>query len=125
MGTMSRLTILAALALAFAWTAPGPAGAVETEKVYKFYCAQCHGLEGKGDGPNVTKDLPVSPRNFSNAKEMEKLSDADLKNVIMDGGPALSKSPVMPPWSKTLSEEEVDALIVHLRVICACKGKEG
>ena len=47
------------------------------EQVYKFYCAQCHGLTGKGDGPNVTKDFPVSPRNFANAKEMDKLSDAD------------------------------------------------
>ena len=122
---MSRLTILAGLALVLASAAPGPAAAVEVEKVFKFYCAQCHGLGGKGDGPNVTKDLPVSPRNFTNAKEMEKLSDADMKNVIMDGGPALSKSSMMPPWSKTLSEEEVDALIQHLRQLCACKGKEG
>ena len=122
---MSRLTVLAALALAFAWMAPGPAAAVETEKLFKFYCAQCHGLEGKGDGPNVTKDLPVTPRNFTNAKEMEKLSDADMKNVILDGGPALSKSPIMPPWSETLSEAEVDALILYLRGICACKGQEG
>ena len=81
-----------------------PAAADETEKVFGFYCAQCHGLEGKGDGPNVTKDFPVSPRNFTNAEEMNKLSDADLKNVILDGGPAASKSPMMPPWGKTLSE---------------------
>jgi hypothetical protein len=45
--------------------------------------------------------------------------------VIMDGGPALSKSAIMPPWSETLSEEEVDALIGHLRKLCACTGKEG
>jgi len=121
---MTRKMIVAALGLTFALTASAGAWAVETEKVFKFYCAQCHGLEGKGDGPNVTKDLPVTPRNFTSAKEMEKLSDADLKNVIMDGGPALSKSPMMPPWSKTLSEEQVDALIVHLRQLCACTGKE-
>ena len=121
---MTRLTIVAAFALVFASAASSPASAAETEKVFKFYCAQCHGLEGKGDGPNVTKDLQVSPRNFTNAKEMEKLSDADIKNVIMDGGPALSKSAIMPPWSETLSEEEVDALIGHLRKLCACTGKE-
>ena len=122
---MTRLTIVAALALVVAAAAGAPASAVETEKVFKFYCAQCHGLEGKGDGPNATEDLKVSPRNFTNAKEMEKLSDADLKNVILDGGPALSKSPIMPPWSETLSEEEVDALVGHLRKLCACTGKEG
>ena len=124
---MIRFSTYATAALALAVLAAGPARAaeVEVEKVFRFYCAQCHGLEGKGDGPNVTKDFPVSPRNFTNAKEMDKLSDADIKNVILDGGPAASKSPMMPPWSKTLTEAEVDALVQHLRKLCACKGKEG
>lgn len=122
---MLKSMLYAAAALSLAAMAAGPAKAVEVEKVFKFYCAQCHGLGGKGDGPNVTKDFPVSPRNFTNAQEMNKLSDADIKNVILDGGPAASKSPMMPPWSKTLSEAEVDALIQHLRKLCACKGKEG
>ena len=99
--------------------------AAEDEQVFKFYCAQCHGLDGDGKGPNVTKDFPVSPRNFTSAAEMNKLSDADIRNVILDGGPSLSKSPMMPPWSKTLSEEDVDALIQHLRKLCQCEGKKG
>jgi cytochrome c oxidase cbb3-type subunit 3 len=99
--------------------------AAEVEQVFKFYCAQCHGLEGDGKGPNVTKDFPVSPRNFTSAAEMNKLSDADVRNVILDGGPALSKSPMMPPWSKTLSAEDVDALIKYLRKLCQCEGKKG
>ena len=109
----------------FAFLASHPASASEAEKVFKFYCAQCHGLTGKGDGPNVTEDFPVSPRNFTNAKEMDKLTDADLKNVILDGGPSVSKSPMMPPWGKTLSGEQVDGLIEHLRAFCKCKGKQG
>ncbi len=122
---MKKLLIIAAVtALASQFTAASTEAA-DSEKVFKFYCAQCHGLTGKGDGPNVTKDFPVSPRNFTNAKEMDKLSDADLKNVIMDGGPSVSKSPMMPPWGKTLTEAEVDGLIKHLRGICKCKGKQG
>jgi cytochrome c oxidase cbb3-type subunit 3 len=103
-------------------TAGARADAGET---FKFYCAQCHGASGKGDGPNVTKNFPVSPRDFTNAKEMNKLSDADIKNVIMDGGPSASKSPMMPPWGKTISESDVDGLVKHLRTICKCKGKQG
>ena len=122
---MIRFPTYAAAALTLVALAATPAQAVEAEKVFKFYCAQCHGLGGKGDGPNVTKDFPVSPRNFTNATEMNKLTDADIKNVILDGGPAASKSPMMPPWSKTLTEVEVDALVQHLRELCACKGKEG
>jgi len=123
--SIRKMWAVAALAaLGFQFAAP-PATAADTETVFKFYCAQCHGLTGKGDGPNVTKDFPVSPRNFTNAKEMDKLSDADLKNVIMDGGPSVSKSPMMPPWGKTLSVEQVDGLVKHLRGICQCKGKQG
>jgi mono/diheme cytochrome c family protein len=119
----SRLLAPALLILLLLGAAP--ASAADTEQVFRFYCAQCHGLGGKGDGPNVTKDFPVSPRNFTDAAEMDKLSDADVKNVILDGGPSVSKSPMMPPWGKTLSEEDVDALIAHLRKLCNCKGKEG
>ena len=114
--------IVASVAIGFALG--GGSASADVEQVFQFYCAQCHGLTGKGDGPNVTKDFPVSPRNFTNAKEMEKLSDADIKNVILDGGPAMSKSPMMPPWSKTLAAEQVDELIKHLRVLCDCQGKK-
>jgi cytochrome c oxidase cbb3-type subunit III len=122
---MNKLIATAAMAAFAAHSAMAPAAAQEAEEVFSFYCAQCHGLTGKGDGPNVTEDFPVSPRNFTNAVEMDKLSNADLKNVIMDGGPAVSKSPMMPPWSKTLSEEQIDGLIQHLRKLCDCEGKQG
>ncbi len=122
---MSRIKIVSMCLLTFGLAAGGPAQAVDVDKVFDFYCAQCHGLDGMGKGPNVTKDFATSPRNFSDAKEMSKLSDADLKNVILDGGPSVSKSALMPPWSKTLSGEEVDALVKKLRAICKCEGKKG
>ena len=117
--------ILAAALFVFGVQVGAPAVAADGEQLFGFYCAQCHGLTGKGDGPNVSSDFPVSPRNFTKADEMSKLSDADIKNVVLDGGPSASKSPMMPPWSKTLSEEEVDALVGHLRKLCACTGKQG
>lgn len=121
--TMSNM--IRTMTLAAAVMLSGAALAADGEQTFKFYCAQCHGLTGKGDGPNVTKDFPVSPRNFTNAEEMNKLTDADLKNVILDGGPSMSKSPMMPPWGKTLTVEQVDELIKHLRKLCNCKGKQG
>ena len=99
--------ILIAIAFAAAvLVGTGDAGAAETEKVFKFYCAQCHGVGGKGDGPNVTEDFKVSPRNFTNAKEMDKLSDADLKNVILDGGPSVATPPDEPEEEKKQEEPE-------------------
>ena len=125
MKKLIKISLLAAV-FGLVWIANiETAKAAGAEETFKFYCAQCHGLTGKGDGPNVTKDFPVSPRNFTEAKEMDKLTDADLKNVILDGGPSVSKSPMMPPWSKTLTVEQVDGLVKHLRGICKCKGKQG
>ena len=125
MKKMIKITLLAAVfglvGLMNTETAKA-AGAAET---FKFYCAQCHGLEGKGKGPNVTKDFPVTPRDFSNAKEMSKLSDDYIRGIVMDGGPSQRKSPLMPPWGKTISEADVNGLIKHLRGICKCKGKAG
>lgn len=119
---MIRRMLISAL-LGLGVVAGAPAGAADVKEVYKFYCAQCHGLTGKGDGPNVTKDFGTDPRNFTSAKEMEKLSDADIKNVVLDGGPSASKSELMPPWGKTLAAADVDALVKYLRELCKCQGK--
>ena len=117
------MAILSTALIVFGLLGANPVQAAETEQLFKFYCAQCHGLEGKGDGPNIDKEFPVDPRNFTESEEMEKLSDADIKNVILDGGPSMSKSPMMPPWGKTLTEEDVDGLVKYLRKLCNCTGK--
>ncbi len=121
---MFRFSFIVLALAAIALPSVEKAEAASGKQVYDFYCAQCHGMTGTGDGPNVTKDMPVTPRNFTNAAEMNKLSDKDLRNVIMDGGPALSKSAIMPPWSKTLTEGEVGGLVKYIRKLCKCKGKQ-
>ncbi len=121
---MPRTTLFSNILFALVLVACAPAQAIDNEKVFKFYCAQCHGLDGKGKGPNVTKDFATSPRNFTDPKEMNKLTDADLKSAIIDGGPAVSKSELMPPWGKTLKAEEVDGLVAYIRVLCGCEGKK-
>lgn len=93
------------------------------EDLYRFHCAQCHGLKGMGDGPNATKEMPVSPRDHTSAVEMNKLTDADIINAITEGGPATSKSSLMPPYGKTLSKAEISSLKDYLRKLCNCKGK--
>jgi len=123
---MTKKSIIFAMALVFAVMAgTAPSNAEDVEKLFKFYCAQCHGLTGDGKGINVTEDFPVTPRAFNNADQMNKLTDADLRNVIHEGGPIAGKSEMMPPWGKTLSDEDINALIKKLRDLCQCKGKQG
>jgi mono/diheme cytochrome c family protein len=121
--TMKRLTLSITILAITTFFNISAAQAEDAKTNFKFYCAQCHGLEGKGDGPNVTEDFATDPRNFTIAEEMNKLTDADIKNVILDGGPSASKSELMPPWGKTLTEAEADELVKYLRDLCNCKGK--
>ena len=120
---MLRLVITTATALGLALGAAGSAQAADAKQVFDFYCAQCHGVNGDGKGINVTKDFATDPRNFTVAADMEKRSDDDIRVVIKDGGPAISKSPLMPPWGSTLSAAEVDGLLAHIRKLCNCKAK--
>lgn len=114
---------IALLALAVAVMAGNTtAEAAKAEDNYKFYCAQCHGLKGDGKGPNSNDTQPVSPRDHTDAEGMAKLPDSDIINVIKGGGKATGKSEMMPPWSKTLTKEEIIGLKDYLRKLCNCKG---
>ena len=120
---MSRYAISAAIAINLALCTVSSAYAADAKQVFDFYCAQCHGVRGDGKGINVGPDFATDPRNFTIARDMEKRTDADIKGVIKDGGHSISKSPLMPPWGATLSEEEVDALVGYIRKLCQCKAK--
>ncbi len=99
------------------------ATAASAPENYRFYCAQCHGLEGLGDGPNATRNQPVEPRDHTSAYEMGKLTDEDISYVIRDGGVATSKSTLMPPFGATLTEAEIAELVVHIRKLCNCTAR--
>ena len=95
------------------------AGATTAERNYKTYCVQCHGLDGRGNGINVT-DMSTQPRNHTDAKEMSARTDEELFKVIKEGGQAIKKSVLMPPWSSTLSNEEINDLVKYLHTLCKC-----
>ena len=112
---MSRLVIATTMALGLALGVAGSAQAEDAKQVYEFYCAQCHGVHGDGKGINVGKDFATDPRNFTVGADMSKRTDEDIKGVIKDGGPSISKSPLMPPWGATLSAAQVDGLLAYVR----------
>lgn len=118
---MNKKALLVVMTFAIVVTlGRGISYAVTAEENYKWYCSQCHGFTGKGDGINVTKDMAVTPRNHASAADMSKLTDTDITNAIADGGPANSKSPLMPPFGKTLTTEEIKDLVTYLRKLCNC-----
>lgn len=122
---MTKKTLLAAISfMVVMFSGTGISHAASAEENYKWYCSQCHGFTGKGDGVNVTKDMAVTPRNHTDSVVMSELSDQDIENAITDGGPANSKSPLMPPWGKTMTSDEIKDMVKHLRKLCNCSAKK-
>lgn len=105
-------------ALFLVWAATASA-AEKAEDNYRTYCTQCHGVKGDGKGINV-RDMSVQPRDHTDAKSMSVRSDEDLFKVIKEGGVAINKSVLMPPWGDILSDEEIHGLVAHLRELCQC-----
>ncbi len=78
-------------------------------------CAVCHGADGRGDGPGG-KYLVPHPRNFTDAKWQESVSDAHIEQVILYGGAAAGLSPAMPAHPEFLGKPAlVAALREHIR----------
>lgn len=81
--------------------------------LYVYYCAVCHGKTGEGDGINSFQ-LSTPPAKHADAALMSTLSDADIQKVIKGGGPALSRSPQMPPWERVLDDRDVADLAAFI-----------
>lgn len=98
------------------WTSPefGRASADRGKGLYKEYCAQCHGLTGKGDGP-AASGLSPKPAVHA-AMAFDKLPMEYLYNVINHGGRAVGKSPNMPYWGLTIGQQGVADVIAYLKV---------
>lgn len=107
--------LLAVMALA----TPTTSLAATAEENFQWYCVQCHGPKGAGDGVNSTvKELPVGPMNLSKAKEIKKFSDEDIIKTVTHGGPANRLESLMPPWGNRLTQDEIKALMRFVRTLC-------
>lgn len=83
--------------------------------LYRRYCAVCHGLEGRGDGPNASFLEDDRPRDLTDSRYIGRLSDERLFRVIADGGQAIQGSRFMPPWGRTLTADQIRDLVAHVR----------
>ena len=106
--------------------AAGPAGCGEpkkspaearkqAEQVWQLRCTTCHGVDGDGNGPQA-RHLAVKPRALRDPSWQASVSDEHLRTVIVEGGQAVGKSPVMaanPDLRK--HPEVVDALVQIVR----------
>ena len=84
----------------------------------KGTCFNCHGKEGKGDGP-AGAILNPSPRNFTNCKFHKKRKDGELFWVIKNGSAGTGMVSLIPA---AINEEEEWTSMNYERSFC--KGGE-
>jgi mono/diheme cytochrome c family protein len=84
---------------------------MEAHGIYSRVCAQCHGYQGKGDGP-VAGSLKIKPANHS-SPEIQKQSDGALFWKISEGRGQ------MAPFKETLTADQRWALVNFIRTLKA------
>jgi mono/diheme cytochrome c family protein len=90
------------------------AGNVEAGgKLYQTRCAPCHGSDGKAATPTA-QALNPKPRDHTDGAYMNQLSNEHLAKVIKNGGPAVGKSPIMPPHTD-LNDQQIEDVVAFVR----------
>lgn len=92
-------------------------------KLFNYYCADCHGKTGKGDGYNA-EFLDFDPRDLTDSEEKDladltnaeifKALSRDLKDPDEDA-PAIVA--LMPTFKYTLSEAEIWSIVAYVRTL--------
>jgi len=81
------------------------------------YCSRCHDPESTRERVSNYDNLTTKPHAFSEGDTLNKMSNDDLVAIISHGGPALNKSPEMPPFGYTLSKSDIQAMISYIRAV--------
>jgi cytochrome c oxidase cbb3-type subunit III len=86
------------------------------KRVFNNNCVWCH-ADATQAGPSNRSNLTPTPPLFTDGETFNSLSDDSMRNTITLGGSAMGKSAIMPPWGKTLSPEEIRAVLAYARAV--------
>lgn len=77
--------------------------------LWEMRCASCHGVRGRGDGPNKPPGAQLPDMTAPSYRSAH--SDAELHAIIKQG------RGLMPPFAAQLTDLGIDALITHVRTL--------
>jgi len=86
------------------------------KRIFYQYCVWCH-ADATPAGPSNRSNLTPVPPLLNDGEKLNGESDEFMRNIITLGGSALGKSAMMPPYGKTLSAGEIQAVIAFTRAI--------
>lgn len=85
---------------------------VHGEQLYQANCAFCHAADGTGKNW-IGSFLQPHPRDLTASALHQRLSEAQLRDVIAQGLPGTT----MPAWRGVLSDDEIAAVAVYVRSV--------
>lgn len=83
-------------------------GEADGAKIFAEVCARCHGPRGE---PNQSMIARYGVKNLRSHHVQAEMKDADIRRQILKG----SKNKQMPSFQGALSDEQIDAVIAHVR----------
>ena len=86
------------------------------KRIFYDKCVWCH-ADATPAGPSNRSNLTPTPPLLNDGAVLNGVSDEFMQNIITLGGSALGKSAMMPPWGRTLSQDEIRAVIAFARAI--------
>ena len=78
------------------------------DALYAQRCLNCHGLNGRGDGP-IAASLPVSTPDFRDT--VQKKSNAQIRRIIAEG------RGMMPAFEPALRPAEINDMLQMVRFL--------
>jgi len=95
--------------------AAGDAAAGEA-LVKKHACAQCHGVQGKGDGYllPMLKEKPTM-RDWTSAEAMDGVTDEYMIEITEKGGEGVGKSEIMLKYGKKMDRDQIVDVVAYIR----------
>ncbi|MGB6821750.1 MAG: cytochrome c [Candidatus Acidiferrales bacterium] len=90
--------------------------AAQGKQIFYEQCVWCHADQTPA-GPSNRSNVTPAPPLWNDGATLNSLSDAFLEKFIAQGGTALGKSAMMPPYGQTLTPEEIRAVVAYARAI--------
>lgn len=110
----AAIAMVALLALAVSPAARAETSPDEAKQIYDQMCAGCHGFKGDG-GEGHRGGFSPHIGTLANKAYMASVPDEYLAMIIKKGGAAMGKIATMPAWEHKFNDEQVNALVKHIR----------
>jgi cytochrome c5 len=97
-----------------------PLGYRQTQgkRIFDQQCVWCH-ADATPAGPSNRSNVTPTPALMNDGTVLNKDGDDFLRKIIAQGGTAVRRSPMMPPYGNSLTDDDISTLIAYMRAIAA------